>query len=374
MTQNEIAEIRRRYRTDKSNISRICGCYVNENKEIISEFEQSLGMMSQDDADSILGVLKKTLSGSVGRNLLNIEFSTAQVNESEDYKLISELRKSELKDNGLKQKLYSKIIENLEIEGKYLILLAHDRYDVFDYASDGEREQDSTSTFSYIICAVCPVKESKPVMTYYIPNKCFRSLSSDSLLGRTELGFMFPSFDDRKTNIYNLLYYTKSLKDNHAALVDALFGRDIPMPPMEQKETFGDLLKESVADECSLRVVRSVNSQLNHKIEEHKREKIEEPLLIDKTEAGDMLRYCGVAEEKVEAFEEKFDERFGNDATLPPTNISAGKQVIITTPEATVKVKAEFADVVETRIIDGTKYILVRADGEVCVNGIEIEI
>ena len=374
MTQNEIAEIRRRYRTDKSNISRICGCYVNENKEIISEFDQSLGMMSQDDADTILGVLKKTLSGTVGRNLLNVEFSTAQVSESEDYKLISELRKSELKDEELRKALYTKIIENLEIEGKYLILLAHDRYDVFDYSSDGEKDYESASAFSYIICAVCPVKESKPVMTYYIPNKCFRSISSDSQLGRAELGFMFPAFDDRKTNIYNLLYYTKSLKDNHSGLVEALFGNEIPMPPMEQKETFGDLLKESVAEECSLRVVRSVNSQLNHKIEEHKREKIEEPLLIDKNEAGEMLRYCGVAEEKVEAFEEKFDERFGNDATVYPTNISAGKQVVISTPEATVKVKAEFEDIVETRIIDGTKYILVRADGPVAVNGIEIEI
>lgn len=374
MTQNEIAEIRKRYRSDRSNISHVYGCYVNESKEIISEFDQSLGMMSQDDADTILGTFRKTLSGTVGRNLLNIEFSTAQVNESEDYALISELKRSELKDEALRQRLYAKMIENLELEGKYLILLAYDRYDVFEYASDGERELDSSSVFSYVICAVCPVKESKPVMTYYLPSKCFKSISSDSLIGRAELGFMFPAFDDRKANIYNLLYYTRSLKDNHADLVGALFGNEIPMPAAEQKETFGDVLKESVGDECSLRVVRSVNSQLNHKIEEHKREKIEEPLLIDKSDAGDMLRYCGVTEEKIEAFEEKFDERFGSDATLPPTNISSGKQVIINTPEATVKVKAEFADVLETRIIDGIKYILIRADGKISVNGIEIGI
>ena len=374
MTQNEIAEIRRRYRTDKSNISRICGCYVNENKEIISEFEQSLGMMTQDDADSMLGVLKKTLSGVLGRNLFDMEFSTAQVNESEEYNLISELRKSELKDAELKQRLYHKIIENLEIEGKYLILLAHDRYDVFEYSADGERAEDSNSVFSYIICAVCPIKEGKSAMTYYLPQKCFRSVSADSLLGRPELGFMFPGFDERKTNIYKLLYYTKSIKDNHEGLVNALFCKDIPMPPMEQKEAFGDILKESVGEECNLRVVRSVNSQLNHKIEEHKNEKIEEPLLIDKSEAGEMLRYCGVTEEKIEVFEEKFDERFGENATIPPRNISAGKQVVVSTPEVTVRVKSEFADMVEARIIDGTKYILIRADNGATVNGIEIEI
>ena len=374
MTQNEIAEIRRRYRSDKSNISRICGCFVNEGKEIISEFDQSLGTMTQEDADGMLGVLKKTLSGTVGRNLLDIEFSTAQVNESEDYKLISDLRASELKDGELKTRLYEKIIQNLELDEKYLILLAYDKYDVFEFSADGEMEDVSSSVFSYVICAVCPVKEGKPALSYYMPQKCFRSICADTMLGRPEVGFMFPAFDDRKTNIYKVLYYTKNLEDNHSELVDALFKKEIPMAPMEQKETFGDILKETVGEECSLRVVRSVNSQINHKIAEHKNEKSDEPLLMDKAEAGEMLRYCGVTEEKIEAFEEKFDERFGENATIPPTNISAGKQIVVNTPEVTVKVTAECADMVETRIIDGAKYILIRADNGVTVNGIEVEI
>ena len=146
------------------------------------------------------------------------------------------------------------------------------------------------------------------------------------------------------------------------------------MPAAVQKETFADILKESVGDECSLRVVRSVNSQLNHKIEEHKNEKKEEPLLIDKSEAGEMLRYCGVTEEKIEAFEESFDERFGENATIPPSNISVPRQMTVSTPEVTLKVSADCADMIETRVIDGTKYLLIRADNGVTVNGIEIEI
>jgi hypothetical protein len=314
------------------------------------------------------------LSGNLGRNLIDLEFSTAQVNESEDYKLISELRATELKDSALRSAFYQKIIENLELEGNYLILLANDKYDVFETGADGEPDFESTSVFSYIVCAICPIKEGKPLMSYYLPGKCFRSVSSDTLLGRAELGFMFPGFDERKANIYKALYYTKSLEDSHSELVDALFGKEVPMPAKEQKDTFADILQETVAEECSLRVVRSVNSQLNHKIAEHKNEKNEEMLLIDKTEAGDMLRYCGVSEEKVEAFEEKFDERFGEDATIPPSNISTPRQITVKTPEVTVKVSAECADMVETRIIDGTKYLLIRADGGVEVNGVEIKI
>ena len=374
MTQNEIAEIRRRYRADKSNISRICGCFVSGEKEIISEFDQSMGTMTPDDADGMLAVLKKVLSGSLGRNLLDIEFSTAQVNESEDYKLIASLRASELKDAELRSEFYKKVIDNLELDGNYLILLAHDKYDVFETSADGSPDYESTAVFSYIICAVCPIKEGKALMSYYMPGKCFRSVSSDTLLGRAELGFMYPGFDERKANIYKALYYTKSLEDSHDTLVDALFGKELPMPAKEQKDTFADILRESVAEECSLRVVRSVNSQLNHKIAEHKNEKNEEMLLIDKNEAGDMLRYCGVSEEKIEAFEQSFDERFGADATIPPSNISAPKKITLTAPQVTVKVDADNADLVETRIIDGTKYILIRADGGVEVNGIEIQI
>lgn len=374
MNEKEISEIRRRYRSDRSNISRICGCFVNEKKEIISEFDQSLGMMSEEDANEMLGVLKKTLSGSVGRNLLNIEFSTAQVNESEEYKLISELKRTELKDSELVSKLYSTIIENLEIEGNYLILLAYDSYDVFGHTADGVKEEDSQSVFSYVLCSVCPTKEGKPTLSYYMPGKCFRSICVDTVLGRPELGFMFPSFDDRQTNIYGALYYTKSLDDSHDAIVDALFGSKVPMPAAEQKQTFGSILEEAVGDECSLRVVRSVHSQINHMIEEHKSEKSEEPLLLDKTAAGDMLRYCGVEEERIEAFEAKFDEQFGEDATIPPANLTMTKQISVETPEVSIKVNGDCGDMIEARVIDGTKYILVRADNGVVVNGINIKI
>ncbi len=374
MNQNEIAEIRRRYRSDKSNISRVYGCFVNEKKEIISEFDQGLGVMPQDDADAMLGILKKVLSGGVGRNLIDIEFSTAQVNESQEYRLISELKESELKNVDLRNELYAKIIESLEIEGNYLILLASDKYDVFYYGADGTREEDSCSVFSYIICAVCPIKESKPAMSYYLPEKCFRSVCADTMIDRPALGFMFPSFEDRKTNIYKTLYYTKSLDDNYAELVKVLFGNGVPMPAAEQKESFEEILEETIAEECSLRVVRSIHSQINHLVEEHKNEKNEEPLLVSKSELGDMLRHCGVDESRVESFEEKFDECFGDNAEIPPTNIAGAKKLQVETSEVSIKVDVECADMVEARVIDGTKYILIRADNGAVVNGVKVNI
>ena len=158
MNEKEIAELRRRYRSDRTNISRIYGCFVNEKKEIISDFEQSLGSMSEDDADEMLKILKRVFSGTIGKNLHEIEFSTAQVSDSEDYRLIYSLKEDKLSNAEARGELFSKIAGSLELEGNYMILLAHDAYDVFDYGADGEKNTESNKVFSYIGCAICPTK------------------------------------------------------------------------------------------------------------------------------------------------------------------------------------------------------------------------
>ena len=374
MKEKEIAEIRRRYRSDKSGISRICGCYVDSKKEIISEFDQSLGLMSEEDANGMLGLLKKALSGHIGTNLLEIEFTTSQVAESEEYALLSKLKASELKDTELRSELYKKIIESLEFNGSYLILLAHDNYDVFDLTADGMRAEDSTTVHSYIICAICPVKEGKASLSYYFPEKCFRTISADTVLSRPEIGFIFPVLEDKQTNIYKAAYYTKNLENNYSEVVNALFAKEAPMPPKEQKQTFGEVLQDSIGDDCSLRLVSSLHSQINQIIENNKQEGDEELPFIGKDDAAQMLRYCGIPEEKVAAFEAGFDMGFGENAEIPPSNLSGTKQLQIETPEVTVKVNAGHSDLVQSRVIDGVKYILIRADNDVVVNGINVKI
>ena len=374
MNAKEISELRRRFRADRSNISRVCGCFVNEQKEIISEFDQSLGMMGEDDAEHVLKTLKRTLSGTVGRNLLDVEFSTEQVLSGEEHLLLSKLRESRLQDSEAVHTLYQKIISSFEIEGNFLILLAFDAYDVFRYGADGEEKEESDEVFTYILCSICPIKEGKPSLSYYLPGNCFRSVCADSVLSYPAHGFLFPAFDDRTTNIYGALYYTRDLTDNHKALADALFASPIPMPAVEQKETFGHILEETMAEDCSLRVVRAVHGQITQMIEEHKAEKIEEPLVMTKSDAGDLLRFCGVEAEKVEHFEQKFEEAFGVDAALTPANIADKKQMRVSTPDVEIKVAKGCGDLVETRVIDGVKYILIRADGDVAVNGVSVKI
>lgn len=374
MNAKEVAEIRRRFRSDKSNINHVRGCYVNEKKEIISEFDQSLTLMNEEEANEILALLKKTLSGTLDKNLVDIEFSTQQVLEGEEHKLLCALRDSGLKDEEAVHQFYERAIAALELEGNYMLMLASEQYDVFTRTKDGGDDQDSTQVFSYIICSVCPMKEAKPTLSYYVYENRFRNVVADSVISAPVMGFLFPAFDDRAANIYHALYYSRDLADNHSAFIDAVFHTEPPMAPAVQKETFQTILADSVAEDCSYEVVQTVHDQLSTLILDHKASKDDEPLSVDKKTMSDVLQACGVSEERRTAFEDKFDANFGEESTLNPANLVDARQFQLRTPDVVVKVNPERSDLVETRVIDGVKYILIRADGGVELNGVNISI
>ena len=375
MNAKELAELRRRFRADKTSISRIRGAYVNEKREIISEMDQSVAMMTETEADEILALLKKTLSGKIDTNLLDIHFTTQQVMESPQHKLLCNLRETALQDNDLVHEFYQKIIASLEIEGNYMILLASDAYDVFTYRKDGGKDDESTEVFRYILCAVCPIKMAKPALSYYVRENCFRNIVADSMISPPALGFMFPAFDNRSTNLYGALYYTRATDNSHTEFTDAIFNAGpLPMPATEQKETFRSVLADATGEACSLPVIRSVHAQLHQAMEEHKISKEPEPLTVDKYAIRDMLGFCGVPEENIEQFEEKFDKGFGQNAALSPRNIVETNKFELKTPDVVIKVNPARTDLVETRVIDGVRYVLVRADGGVEVNGIDVKI
>ena len=375
MNEKEISEIRRRVRRDRSNMTAIYGCYVNGKKEIISEFSQSVGIMPENEAEIYFGLLKRALSGSLGKNLIDITFRTAQVADSPEHKLLMDLRKTALKDEALRMALYQKIIDALAFEESYLILVGCDSYDVPFRGKDGEDRADaSDETYTYLLCAVCPVKQMKSALRYMAESKEFHDGGITHVASAPELGFLFPAFDNRATNIYNALYYTHSPKQNYEPVAQALFNVPIPKPAAEQKKSFEALLTESLDEECSLEVVQAVHDQLCQSIDLHKQSKVPEPLLISKEEVKSALNACGVSEPHVAKFSVEYDEVFGQDATLHPKNIIDNKRFEITTPDVSIRVNPERSDLIETRIIGGVKYLLIPADESIEVNGVNIRI
>ena len=375
MNTKEIGEIRRRIRKDRSNMTAIYGCYVNENKEIISKFRLSTGMMSENESDKYFGLLRRSLSGTIGKNLIDLSFKTSQVANSPEHKLLMDLRSSVLKDEEKLDVFYRKVIESVTLEASYLILIGCDAYDVpFKSKDDSIQTDGSEQIYQYLLCAICPVKQTKPNLHYIPESKEFHDGGMMNVVSAPELGFLFPAFDNRATNIYNVLYYNHSPKENHEAFVNALFNTPVPKPAAEQKKTFEALLFTALDEECNMDVVQTVHEQICQRIELHRESKVPEPLLVSKEDVKEVLTSCGISEEHVSKFSVDYDEAFGFEADLHPKNIIDNKRFEVKTPDVSIKVAPDRTDLIETRIIGGVKYILISAEEDVEVNGVSIHI
>lgn len=376
MNDKEIGEIRRHLRRDRSNITKIYGCFVNDNREIITEFSQSTGMMPENEGDKYFALFKRVLSGSVGKNLIDLSFKTAQVAQgAPEHKLLMDLRECKLSDDELLHGFFQKIIDTVTLEGNYLILIGCDSYDVPFKGKDDISDADkSEEVYTYLICAICPVKQTKANLHYVPEEKLFHDGAMNQPVSAPMLGFLFPAFDNRSTNIYNALYYTHDIKVSQDALIEALFNTPVPMPAAEQKKCFEALLTTALGEDCNLDVVQTVHDQLCERIELHKEAKVAEPLLIAKADVKETLASCGVSEEHLAKWSVDYDETFGFEADLHPKNIIDTKRFEVKTPDVSIKVDPTRSDLIETRTIGGVKYIMICADENVEVNGVSIHI
>ena len=374
MNEKEVGELRRRLKIDKCAVDNVYGCFVSDKKEIVSTFRLSLGMMGKDDSDALLTVMRKVFSGKIGRNLIDLAFTNEQVMDSGEHRLFMDLRKGGEEGEPAVTAFFEKTAETLVMEGSYIILLALDSYDVPAFGRDGERAEESENVFNYCLCAVCPVKETKPALGFFANESAFRQLGIDRVLGAPEIGFMFPSFEDRCANIYNMLYYSKRTDMNHPEFIEEVVRVQAPSPADEQKEAFNDLLKETLSEDCSLDVAVAVRDTICEKVEEYKADGGEEMPAVTKKTVTDVLEQCGVAPEKVTAFSEKYDERFGAAAEFAPDTVVDTGAIAVETPDVSIKISSDRSDLIETRVIDGIRYILIRAESSVEVNGVSVNI
>lgn len=372
MNEKELREIKRRFRPDKSNIPSIVGCFINASGQIISRFSQSILLSENDESEELLSVMKKTLSGSLGTNLTDIEFSTKDVTDAEEHKLLMALRDSHLKDEESLSAFFSRVAESVHMESNYVVLLANDIYDV--YTKENDEESGSSTTFSYVVCSICPLKDADSGLFFRESDKLFHSVTANAILTRPVLGFMFPTFDDRMANIYHALYYTKDISSANPEFVSRVFGKEAPMPAKVQRSAFNHCVSSSLGEECSFEVVKSVSAQIAEMVEEHKESKNPEPLTLTKATVKTLLANCGVEEKAIDKVGEKMDESYGQNAELMPKNVVTTTRLDIAMPDVKISVKKDKVHLVSTQIIDGRKYVMIEASEGVEVNGIPVVI
>lgn len=387
MNLQGLAELRKRLNPDRRNPSLIRGCYCGPDGSVISTFSQDVFGLTEEDNEKFMGLFKKVLSGTFGQNLLDVEFPASMIPDSDEFRMMMALRDSHLKDDDAMGSLLQRIltlipvisnvntqsVKDMQEAQHYLILLMTDTYDVPYKDGNGETDADrGNEVFDYILCSICPVKQTKTALTYLSGEQRFHTADPVWTVGTPELGFLYPAFEERGTDLYHALCYGKANGEGQTELISRVFGVEPNMPAKDQNESFSRVLEEALGEECSLNVIQTMHETVSQRLEEQKADKHADMLCVTKSDMRDVLTDCGVSEEKAEAFEQKYTETFGAYAEIPAVNLVTPKKFNVNTANVSIKVDPEHTSLIETRIIDGRMYILVPADGDIEVNGVRV--
>lgn len=371
MNKREVLEIRKQFTPANCAITRIAGCYVDHEKNKKMESKSAFLSLPEEDAFKYFDIFRKTLSGSVGKNLLNLEFPTKQEMPGGTQEFLMKLRKSKLEDDQLLEEFYDRIIESYDYSENYYIVLIHAMYDIPGRASDGTEMYDaSEEVYEYLLCSICPVSLSKAGLSYHAESNCIQYRIRDWVVGMPDKGFLFPAFNDRSTDIHGVLYYTKKSEDLQQELIEQLLGARMPMSANTQKETFQMLIEDTLGEDGDYETIRNIHDTLNDMIEEHKEEP--EPLQLDKADVRKVFEQSGVSSEKMESFDQNYEETAGEKTSLLAENITETKKFQIETPDIVIKVNPGRTDLVDTMVVNGRKCLVIAVDDSLEVNGIPV--
>lgn len=373
MNKKEISEIKKLFANENSVISTICGCYVDGDKNKKSMMREAFLSLPQDEMHKYMAIFRKCMTGTLGRNILNMEFADAATEVTVSQQKLMDLRDSELKDDAVLETFYDEIIANYNTADNYLILLVYGVYDVPGRTSDGiEMEDASDEIYRHILCCICPVKLSKPGLSYNSEQNGFHERIRDWVVDMPAMGFLYPAFNERSADVNSILYYSSKAEELKFDFVETVLGCTLPMTAGGQKETFQAIIQDTLGDECEFEVVKEIHEQLTELIEEKKDD--ETPLELGRKEVVNLLAASGVDNQKIEELENNFEEAAGGSMTQPllASNVASTRKFEIKTPDVVVQVKPDRTDLVETRMIDNVPYLLITLSDSVQVNGIDV--
>lgn len=371
MNKKEISEIKKQFTPANCAITRICGCYVDGEKNKKTKLKEAFLSLSEEEAFKYFEIFRKTLSGTIGKNLINMEFPLEQEKEGGAQEFLLRLRESKLQDDALVDEFYDKVIDSYDYGENYYIILIHAVYDIPGKSSDGlEMFDASDEIYDHILCSICPVKLSKAGLCYNAETNHIEDRIRDWIVEMPDLGFLFPVFNDRSTDIHGILYYSKNAEQLRSTFVDQLFGCEVPLSAGGQRDTFNTLVEETLGEDCAYDTVMNIHEKLNEWVESQKDSP--DPAILTKPEVKRLFEECGVEEEKLEDFDARYEATAGEDASLMAANITNTRRMEIRTPDVVIHVDPDRAELVETRVIDGRRCLVIPMEDNVEINGIRV--
>lgn len=321
MRKKDILELKRRLKKDHCTFTKMCGCYVTGEKHIILKFRETFLNLDDDEYFKYLEIAKKVFSGTIGNNILELNFPTNEDLINERQISLMQLKNSRLKDDALLDEFYDLIIDNYNYTGNFLILIFHDAYDVITKTTDNAKIDESEEVYEYVLCAICPVSLSEPGLRYSHEENKIKARIRDWVVDVPTNGFVFPAFIDRSTDVNSIMYYTKNAKDTHPELMENALGCYSKQTATIQKETFQSIIKDTFSgdEKKADKIFMEVQDNLSTMIEEYNsiyEDTDCEPIILTKKEIQNLLIESGIPEEITTKIEKSYVESFGDDLPL----------------------------------------------------------
>ena len=373
MNKKEVSEIKKLFTPAGCAITRICGCYVDAEKEKRTELKEAFLSLPEEEAFKYFTIFRGAMSGTLGKNLINMEFPLHTEAAGGTQEFLLRLRDSELKDDVLLEEFYDKVIDNYDYGENYYIILIHCAYDIPAKSTDGNEMFDASDyVYSFIQCTVCPVKLTKPGLSYQPPTNTIENSTRNWMVGSPDLGFLFPAFNDRNTDLHSLLYYSKSPEKLSTRLVDEVLGCTIPLSAKSQKETFQAIVEETLGENCDFENVKNIHESLNEMLEEHRDNP--EPLILDKHQVKRLLENNGADPEKLRELDTIYPtDKDGRETSLVASNMVNARIFEIKTPDVSIKVAPDKTYLVQTKMVEGHSCIVIEVNEHVEINGITVK-
>lgn len=316
MNKKDILELKRRFKKDACTFTRLCGCYVDADRNKVTTFGETFLNLEDEEFHKYLELAKKVMSGTIGNNILELEFPTAEEAPGGRQQFLMGLRESSLKSDELMEAFYDLVIDSYSYVGNYLILIFHDAYDVMTKTSDNNKLDESEEVYEYLLCAICPVSLTKPGLGYREDENRIGPRIRDWVVGVPDTGFVFPAFTDRSSDIHSVMFYTRDTKNPHAEFMESGLGCDPKLTATEKKLTFQSIVKEVIGEdeEESEALFLDIQENLNNMIPVTEDEAAEpEPIIVTHNAIAEVLTESGVSEEQAAVIEKTYENVFGEE-------------------------------------------------------------
>lgn len=315
MNKKEVMEIKRRLKKEGCTFTRMCGCYVDAEKNKVVNFGQTFLNLEDEEFYKYLEIAKKVLSGNIGNNLLTLDIPLEEEAAGGRQQFLMGLRESKLKSEELIDRFYDLIIDSYDYAGNYLILIFHDAYDVMTRTTDNNKLDESEEVYEYLLCAICPVSLSKPGLGYRADENRIGPRIRDWVVGAPDTGFVFPAFNDRTTDIHSLLFYTRDTKEPHSEFMENGLGCGSKRTATEQKNLFSHIVKHALGDddENSNDVLLDLQQKMSDYMEEQDVLFDEETgVILEGEELGKLMSDTGISDDAASSIKEAYTEKFSN--------------------------------------------------------------